>query len=232
MKKINTFTLKIIAMATMITDHFAIVFVNENTTLYEILRSIGRLAFPLFIFMLIQGLFLTKDRKAYLKRLILFALISEPFYDLAFGHRFDSQNVYFTLALGFTAIYISEFAYSSKAKEYSSLINVVVTAVFTVLGFLLNVDYLGIGVLAISTGYNMYRYLKITKNKPKLAEIGTLTTVTITLSLLDFTELYGLVLIPILYLYNGEKGRNTRWFYLVYPVHLFIYYLGSILVAI
>ena len=123
-------TLKIIAMITMLIDHIGATIVlqlvqrnsdnfdafgNVRMTgmviLYYVLRGIGRLAFPIFIFLLLEGFQYTHNRFLYIGRLLLFAIISEIPFDLAVnlstnsilkGHvlEFASQNVFFTLAIG------------------------------------------------------------------------------------------------------------------------------------
>ena len=96
-------TLKIIAMLSMLIDHTWIALISGNTWM----NCLGRLAFPIFAFELVEGYFHTHDVKAYAKRLFLFALISEIPFDLVAGgtvfYPFH-QNVMFTLLLGLVAI--------------------------------------------------------------------------------------------------------------------------------
>ena len=91
---LNGFTIKIIAMISMLTDHTAAVFVNaeQHAYLYEFLRGAGRIAFPVFCFMLVEGFMHTGDVKKYLLRLFIFAVISEIPFDLAF---FACPGTYF-----------------------------------------------------------------------------------------------------------------------------------------
>ena len=117
--------LKLLAVLSMFIDHFALIFyrtfsLNElvffslgetKVTLYYILRKIGRLALPLFCFLISEGFFHTRDKKKYGLRLLLFALISEiPFNLLRNGTIFYllKQNIFFTLFLGFLLMYIFE----------------------------------------------------------------------------------------------------------------------------
>lgn len=131
-------TLKIIAMITMLIDHIGATIVlqlvqrnsdnfdafgNVRMTgmviLYYVLRGIGRLAFPIFIFLLLEGFQYTHNRFLYIGRLLLFAIISEIPFDLAVnlstnsilkGHvlEFASQNVFFTLAIGMIVLTVLE----------------------------------------------------------------------------------------------------------------------------
>jgi len=77
---ISTFVLKIIAVVTMFIDHLGVTFPQTFGT--EV-RVIGRIAFPIFVYLLAEGFRHTKDVRKFLFRLFLFAVISEPFYDLA-----------------------------------------------------------------------------------------------------------------------------------------------------
>lgn len=96
---LNSFQLKCIAVITMIIDHTGAVLFPDNMTL----RYIGRIAFPIFCFLLVEGFFHTRDVRKYMLRLGMFAVISEIPYDLAFRDtviEFEHQNVFFTLFIG------------------------------------------------------------------------------------------------------------------------------------
>ena len=75
--------LKIIACVSMLIDHIGIVFVDNNL----FMRAVGRLAFPIFAFLLVQGLLHTSDVRRYLLRLSIFAVVSEIPFDLAMQDR-------------------------------------------------------------------------------------------------------------------------------------------------
>ena len=114
--------LKWIALLSMLIDHFAAVFYVGSFLagaplfsrgLYYVLRCIGRLAFPLYAFLLAEGFRHTRSVEKYLLRLLLFGLLSEIPFDLAFRRtwmHWDYQNVYFTLFLGLLAVWMWERA--------------------------------------------------------------------------------------------------------------------------
>ena len=96
MRGLNTFTLKIIAIVSMLVDHIGLVFFPE----VMMFRIIGRISFPIFAYVLAEGIYYTKDITKYMLRLGIFALLSEIPYDLAvMGSvlEFSHQNVFFTL---------------------------------------------------------------------------------------------------------------------------------------
>ena len=126
MKKcISGSTLKILAMIFMVIDHFGQVVLKNGIILnapysmftdeqFDILMStvngchiLGRISFPIFCFLLAEVFFLTHSLKKYILSLGIFALISEPIYDLAnTGNLFslEQQNVLFTLSLGLSVL--------------------------------------------------------------------------------------------------------------------------------
>ena len=128
---ISACTLKVIAIITMLIDHVAaalilraLVYANtsgsfvtsENYdawyTIYYVMRGIGRMAFPVFCFFIVEGFQHTRSVPKYALRLLIFAIISEVPFDVALYHSWFSlsyNNVYFTLLLGLLAIWGMDF---------------------------------------------------------------------------------------------------------------------------
>lgn len=238
-KQITGSTLKIIAMAAMFLDHIAsavllrmlvlrgimelatpesyVAFFAENAGLYYpylMLKIIGRIAFPIFCYLLVEGFLHTHDVKKYAGRLFLFALISEVPFDLAFsGEAFawDYQNVYFTLLFGLIAIAAMHFAEEQKTWHKAVKVICYIAAVAVCGGavLFLHTDYDVMGVLVIVAIY-LFR-----RNKMLSAAAGCAV-------LADIPAFFSLL--PI-YLYNGERGKNIKWlFYAFYPVHILLLY--------
>lgn len=169
-------TLKIIAMITMLIDHIGATIVlqlvqrnsdnfdafgNVRMTgmviLYYVLRGIGRLAFPIFIFLLLEGFQHTHNRFLYIGRLLLFAIISEIPFDLAVnlstnsilkGHvlEFASQNVFFTLAIGMIVLTALEGLRTLQMDTILKTILIVgVVAFGAALAYALHTDYGAVG---------------------------------------------------------------------------------------
>lgn len=215
--------LKIIAVISMLIDHIGVALTYEefanvsfismfgkDISIYFILRSVGRLAFPVFCFLISEGFYHTKNRFKYGRNLLLFALISEIPFDLFTSRNFfyiGGQNVYFTLFVGFLALYIidSNFKFIYKALFFAFVIGIFP---------LLKTDYGLKGVLLIVLFY----YLR---------ENNLLKTI------LSFPFLSGgyraFCSLAFINLYNGKRGAvnnkfSKYFFYAFYPLHLLILY--------
>lgn len=215
--------LKVLAMLTMVIDHSAIAILRYDSGFampliaiggkgisgYFLMRCIGRLAFPLFAFLLVEGFIHTHNRWKYGRNLLLFALISEIPFDLMWhGYFFASgQNVFFTLFLGFLAL--CAICHSQGYKLFLQLAALIAT------GIIIHSDYGNCGVSFIILLYALRKY-------PVLqAAAGC--------CMLPMRWIAGLAFIPI-NLYNGKRGFiqgpfAKYAFYFFYPLHLFIIYL-------
>ena len=119
-KCINSFILKMIAIITMVIDHVGAVLFPMNM----MFRYIGRISFPLFVFLLVEGSIHTSKIRKYELRMFLFALISEIPFDLAFSNEIvdiHSQNVFWTLTVGLVMLYLIQngaaYVKSQKGKK-------------------------------------------------------------------------------------------------------------------
>lgn len=250
-------TVKMIAIVTMLVDHTAAVVLERIIAdcsygtadellgilkvLYFVMRLIGRLGFPLFIFLLVEGYCHTRSRWKYLTRMFLFALFSEIPFDIAFnlnsqqvfsGHifEFSYQNVFFTLSIGLLTIIVINIVDKAKLNIYETRqrdivkaqIKVIVIAFGMGLAFILKTDYSYVGVLAIAVMYMSRR------NKIR-ASVATCTVLLFS-SVSEVTAY--LTILPIAN-YNGKRGWNVKWiFYLFYPLHLFLLWYVCILLKI
>lgn len=195
------FQLKLLAMLAMTADHIGAVFFPE----IPLLRWIGRLAMPVLCFFIGEGLRHTRSPRRYLLRLTGFALLSELPFDLAFygGIEWGHQNAYFTLALGLLALW----AIQSRGMEGWLL---ALTAALA--AELLGCDYGMYGVLLILLLDRFHR-----ARSEQLAGAALLNLAFFGLQ----TQTLSLIALPLLWLYNGKRGRDDRrLFYLYYPAHL------------
>jgi hypothetical protein len=208
--------LKWIAVITMLIDHFAVAvywYLPQRTyEIYDIMRKIGRISFPIYCFLIVEGFFHTRNVKKYIANCLIFAVISEVPFDLAiYGKPFclSSQNIYFTLTLGLVSLYVLDrFKYKYETKYIFA--RLVVISVFAGLGQLLEVDYHWKGILFIIMFYYCHDIDKWRRNIIGIAAFAYEITAP-------------LAFIPI-QLYNGERGKQNKYlFYAIYPVHLLIY---------
>lgn len=201
--------LKWLAIIFMVTDHLGFI--------YEIdfLRYIGRLAFPLFAYVLVYNyLFHTSDKKKYIIRLFLFALISQPFYLFVF----NGLNIFFTLGVGLSILYLYENLKLDKGALI--LFSVIFFSMLIPISWFL--DYKIFGILMILA---YYYYLRFEKGfylvvlsiysinflwNPYLATIG----------------LFSLYIIFLMKDFHIKIRRMNKWFfYIFYPLHLVILYI-------
>jgi len=108
--------MKIIAVLSMVADHCAFFFLPHDTQAYEVMRCFGRIAFPVFAFLIAEGFHYTHSRKKYFLTLLGFAAISEVPWLLLNGYC-GGHNVMFTLAVGVIALQVFEKLISRSLKN-------------------------------------------------------------------------------------------------------------------
>ena len=215
---LSSFGLSLIAVASMTVDHIAAVFVTD-ATLYFAMRAVGRLAFMIFAFIISQSVQKSSSIKRFCMRLLIFAVISEPIFDLAFyGRLFFSwhQNIFFTLLAGVICC---------AAMKRGKAVSAVAVAAAVIIAELLCFDYGGAGVLLI-IAFNL-----LGKNYATL--IGAVVSASFIANGDAAFELFMIAAAPLIKLYNGKRGGLSvplfrKWFfYLYYPTHLLIIYIFS-----
>lgn len=222
-KGLSGSALKIFAIVTMAVDHTAAILLQgmrtnpEIAKLYWVMRYvIGRFSFPVFCFLLVEGFQKTKNRYKYAGRLLLFALLSEVPFDVAFYGSVwypSSQNIFFTLAVSFLMMMGMEEITKRVTNPWAALFCKM--AVFLAAAFvaeqIICCDYGANGVIAITVLYLFRQY--------KWAQLfaGCIAF------LWEVTAPLGFI--PVAF-YNGQRGWKLKYvFYAFYPVHLMILYL-------
>ena len=223
--KIPTFsgsTLKIIAIVSMVIDHCAYFLMDNDTVLYEAMRCVGRIAFPVFAFLIAEGFAYTHNRKRYFVQLLAFAIVSEvPWYLLNGAD--GTHNVMFTLALGVVALAILE-----KMKENGILCGVAILSIACFATWS-GVDYEWRGILMIVV-FNLLRNQNTNLPIPYGRMIQLLCAFPL---MMHYGGIGAILACSILFLYDGTrgfiKGDVAKYgFYSFYPIHLGIIYLMSI----
>lgn len=207
---LNGTNLKWIAVFSMLLDHIGAVIFEGSPKLFftfrnmdMLLRMFGRIAFPIFCFLLVEGFLHTSNRMHYGRRLFFFALLSEIPFDLALNNcvlELSNQNVFFTLFAGYVSICMMERFWKRPYVKY----------LFPILGgifcWLFNTDYSFWGVLLIFVFYKFYT------NLPLRTLAGCLTL---------YWEMPAWFAFLPINCYNGKRGAGIKYFfYAFYPLHL------------
>ena len=250
---LSSFWIKIIAIISMTVDHSAQIVFNltESTKAYQACKLIGRLSLPLFCFILVEGLFHTRNRLKHAILLLVFAIVSNPFYNFfgavmgkkfvlfKFGFiNFREFNILFTLLIGYLIIWAYDYLKHKNSNEDDvpsmgqNIVNIIILIIMTAAGCFVaqyfNCMYGYAGVLMI-VGFYLSR-------NSLLGQFFTIAICSFLYSNILITNgniMYNihphiqwfavLALIPIFF-YNRQPGR-FRWkyfFYVYYPIHLLV----------
>lgn len=212
--------LKIIALLTMTCDHVG----KELLPQYPILQIIGRLAFPIFAFMIAEGCVYTKNKLKYFVSVTLLGLLCQVVYFVAMGSLYQCVLITFSLSIGL--IFAMEYA----RKKKTVLSKILVMAVFFLALFIceimpdmlswtdFEIDYGILGVLLpviIYLGPNQWAKI-----------VGTTVMLVMLALFLGNVQWYGLLAVPFLIVYNSKRGKwkLKHLFYIYYPMHLVVIY--------
>ena len=222
LKKFQFFSgaqLKYLAFISMLIDHVNNAIVTPMLDgggfllyLSNIFSILGRIAFPIFIFFIVEGFFKTSNRKKYLITLLIFGVISEVPFDMFTSKTFFDphwNNMMFTLALCLITIWIIDSIKNKLIiKVLWYVISIIIVILFGFLAMQLSLDY---DYHAIVVAYLFYIFY----DKPILgAGLGYLSII---------KELYSFLGFGMTLTYNGERGRQYKWLnYFFYPVHILI----------
>lgn len=214
--------LKLIAIISMLADHVnkALIYPYLESNhgflafISDVFDIIGRIAFPLFCFMLVEGYFKTRNRKKYLLNLLLFGVISEIPFDMfttASFFNMNWNNVMFTLALVLVTVWIIDTLKEKMQKRPKALwylVSILIVLVMCIVSMSLSLDY---EHHAILIGYFFYLF----HDMPVFAIPFGYASM--------FKEPWALLGFGLTLTYNGERGKQNKWVnYWFYPAHLLI----------
>lgn len=206
--------LKVLAVISMTIDHAGVILFSE----YMFLRLVGRLAFPIFCYLLILGVESTRNVRNYFARLFFFALVSQVPYYFAFGFTpFDQLNIFFTLSSGVLLVFFYK-------KNRLLVLFPVLAAVF------LNFEGNIYGIALIGC-------MSVLKKDTRLG-IFAFLALNVSLYFIQNIQIFSLFALPIILLHkNGlfkmERKINENsvlysfrkyFFYVYYPLHLTVFY--------
>lgn len=220
---LDGFSLKLIAMAIMFIDHIGAVFYPHSLYPEMLwLRIIGRVSFPIFAFFIAEGYLKTSNRLKYIIRMVIFAIISEVPYDLAFDGYLSLEecNVGVTFALALVGIYIADkvsLYMSEMVNEYvSEMLGFGVVLAVAFLAECIHTDYGWYGILLV------YVYRSLSDQFIKKHIVATAYQ----LVAATWIQRYSAFSTLLLMAYNGKRGINIKYlFYIFYPAHLLLFYI-------
>jgi len=247
------FALKVIAVVTMIVDHVATIIIMANPHLVEAnpivfnyMRYVGTISFPIFAYLIANGCVHTKNIYKYLVRLGILAIISEVPYDLAFwGHGggisfLNNTNIFYTLFLGVGAVAVYEWL--RDVTRNIPVVNLVVPVLAVVPFFassqILGSDFSGVGVPLIFFLYvfdpmkKPFRIVIMTVNLLFYYGRHFIPAIAMSAPPAMFQHValalgFSLISVVLVAFYNQKIGVNSPWvkwgFYAFYPLHIALF---------
>lgn len=207
----NTRTLKWIALILMTIDHIGVHLV-KSPSLYLTLKIIGRGAYPLYAFMLVNGYIHTKNMYKYVLRILCFGLLIESSYLLLYLYNGTnyllSNNIFLTL---FSSLVVLNLFYNKNWYIKALVIPIIY------ISYLLKFDgsiYAILMVLLFSLSSSIWI---------KGSSLILLNLIFISLDLMPLYQWASLIVTPLMFFYNGEYGRINKYFhYFYYPFHIIV----------
>lgn len=217
--------LKIIAMVAMLLDHVG----RELLPQWTWMILVGRLAFPIFAFMIAEGCLYTKHKVKYILMIAGLATVCQGAYFFATGSLYQNVLVTFTLSIGL--IFITERFLDKPDVASGAILAAVLTGVVALCILLPRktngefvIDYGLVGVLLpVTVRFARGKWEKLTCTAVMLVLLAmTMSSV----------QWYGLLALPLLALYNGQRGKwKLKYlFYIFYPAHLLVIHLVQMLI--
>lgn len=217
-------TLKILAILAMVFDHAAAVFAPHDTIWGLALRIPGRIAAPLFCYFIAEGYHYTSDKKKYLSRLLILAVISHYPYNMLFGYPFfKATSIMWSLSLGLIALM------GIKSPSVPIIFKPIILLACCALAIPANWNFIAVLWIVVFGMFHGNKNLQI-------AGFLAVAVLFLTRVYLNFGpahdgythwyQLGVLIAIPLFFMYSGNRGKNLKWltvfFYAIYPLHLLV----------
>lgn len=221
---INANGLKLIAIVAMTIDHVTWILLPLESAATEILHMIGRLAFPIMAYFIVEGYHHTKNIKKYLARLLILAAISHFAYAFCFNHPYffdfskgivDTTSVLWGLSFGLLSLIIYH------SKRFSNWLKALLIVLCIIASIPSDWSWVCVALpLVMDMNYGNFK-----KQMIWMVVIGWCYAF-VYCFLTSWWSVYQFAIIivaPVLYLYNGQRGKlkGMKWFfYIYYPLHL------------
>lgn len=212
--------LKLIAMAAMTIDHVGLVLLPQ----YRILRIIGRLAFPIYAYMIAEGCTYTHNKGHYLLRMLGLGLACQVVYYVAMGSLY--QCILITFSLSAALIFVMDWterqrrvpaaAGAAAALLAAGFVCILLPTLLPGTDFAVDYGFFGV-CLPVLVWMGRNRGQKLA-----LLTLGLVLVATASRG----NQWYSLLTVPLLALYSGKRGKYAigRLFYIYYPLHLVVIY--------
>lgn len=239
LRVLNRDAIKYIAMFTMLLNHIADVFLTSGTVLYEVLEDIGYFTAPVMCFFLVEGFDYTSSRIKYGQRLIVFAVLSQIPYQLAFQD--DTLNMIYTLLCCFLILAALEISFNPVYKVAVCALLTIATAVgdwalvAPICTILLYYGKKSRIKTALAFGATYAIFVSFNIQKYMYDVPGNWTLYAVKHGLLSGVGILAAAVV-ILVFYNGQRvkhGQNfSKWFfYIFYPAHLLVLYFAKVYIT-
>lgn len=232
-KPLNGTWLKCIAMASMVCDHAMKLWGIDS----ELMLAFGRVAFPVFAFLIAEGYAHTSNLNRYMGRLLLWAVLTEVPFDMVFYGKplmWGHQNVLWTFLLGLLVIRFYE-RYRDDGDWFGRTVSVLGSVVMAgVFGIFSMCDYEAVGVLTVFL-FHVTRDYRLSGKVIQAVCLFLLSMSMVPATMLFEIagtripapeQVFCLLALPFIWLYNGRPGYRAKWFqwacYAFYPVHLIV----------
>ena len=230
-RTLNGNALKIIGAVSMFIDHVGVLFFPR----FLLLRIIGRLAFPIFAYLIAEGCRHTKNRLKYFLNLSIFGTLFQLVYFLFTGS--SRMNIFITYALALPMIYSLQCIKDSLRKERyihlaTAVFSLIISTVFTFIfhsNFSVEYGFAGSLVPFVTSICMSYKTVQSEKERTR-EHILSVLFCGVSLIYLSYpfrgVQIYSLLALPLLLAYSGKRGKaNLKYFfYVFYPAHLVILY--------
>ena len=226
----SSFALHIIAMIFMLCDHMWATILD-----YEWLTCIGRIAFPIFAFLITEGYIHTSNINKYIKRMMIFAIITEIPFNLMVSaspiYPFH-QNVLWTFVISLLTLKYLNF--DNVKNSFKSILIILLAIIIATVTMC---DYFGAGVMMV-VGFYVFRKSKILQLLMMIyVNMILIQGYSYPIDIAGYTYYFpqqGFAVLSLIFiwLYNGKQGYHAKWFkifcYAFYPLHMLILYILTI----
>ncbi len=249
MKGLTSNKLKIIAIILMILDHIGYYFVSYiSKETFDVLRFFGRMAMPIFAFLIVQGFYHTKDLKMYIFKLFVTATI---FQGLLFGLGIINKvyvpnfyivintylNILYSFVLSLVVLWLVDKKHIVKNKVLNYLLKILGIAIIILVYYLIDLE-LGLRVPVTILGFYIAEKIKSNSKNSEMSQLVMLITLVVAL-FADYENLQfnlpSILSLFIISLYNGERGKKNKvistTFYVFYPLHHVILYVTALVLT-